>query len=804
MEPAAATPASSIGPAVAPQAVEAEPSPPSSGVKGAFRSAGRALRGYFTDKQRLTRIAISAGVALPFVFLVVYFTKGGLLYRIDWVGVYSPLGFFRTPIPDAILPSIASGLSLGNLTAANYITLFLDAFVCSYGAQLLVRELFKNTFSDRWFIGLQTIAAVAYILNPYNVTWSVYSLQLELFLSQAAFFVVMVCIIRLVRAARAGKPFSGWDAALLGIMIGLSMPASLPNDARVLAFEAGGLLLAGIGLLWIARERQCRPAVWGVIRTFLLITVPIAALLLINPIYSAYVSGLFVPSNVVKITQVVSAVTKEYTPFFLAIRLLGRPELFAAPYLKFYTKIPITIAASYMWPVLALVVPIPAALLLKLRDRAWIIIAVLLAFACAIWGAGGKPPFGVLYIWVNSHIPYGSSLVPPFYPIQLLGTKLYSALVPFSVAMVYYGVCRAFAGRRRKAAAAPTPKVEKRRKAWRRFRRSGIPGYLVAGTVVGFVFLAAIPFYTGGIFYGGIGSGKGFFVPDPYFEVRTFLQHEHANAVLLPPLPTYVNTRWGLHSATSFYSAFYYPSKIVVPGYYGAYQTDFGGASQVYNLATHPLEPGPNGNLQPAQSRAWEVNTTYSTNTTFVYRPSPSFSIGGSVSWLTIALPTPYPIELATLFQTSSATVNITTAAAGLVGHFDFLPGRYNSLVTAVGVSQVDISLLVWNPSVSYPYGGYQSGGAVTYFNVTVDQPNATGLLSGPPSFTTIRGSEAAPEWITLMQSYDVQYILADYSVQNGLEERPVVNDTLIDLQNIDMITPVFMTANLELWQING
>lgn len=785
----------------------------------AFHAAGRALKGYFTDQRRLTRVAISAATSLPFVFLMVYYTRGALLYRIDWVGVYSVQGFLRTPIPDAILPAVGSALSLGNLTAANYIALFLDAFFCTYGAQLLARELFRKTFSDRWLIGVQAIAAAGYLVNPYNVTWSVYALTLELFLSQAAFLIVMMEVVRLVRCAQDGRRFSGWDGALLGLAIGLSMPASLPNDARVLAFEFAGLLLAGIALLIFARIPRRRPAIRQVVRTFLLYSAPLGILLVLPPIYAAWTAGFFSTSDIAAITKVITAVAKEYTPIKFTVRLLGRPELFAAPYLKFYTKIPITVVASYSWPVLALAVPIPAAFLLRLRDKVWICSAVLLAIPCVIWGAGANPPFGAAYDFITTHLPFGASLFPPFYPIQLLATKLYCVLVAFSVAMVYYGVRRALVGRKRPSLEG-VPASAKRQIRWRRFRRSRIPAYVATGVVVGLVFLAAVPMYTGGIFYGVTGSGKGYFIPGPYFQVRSILQGLHGNAVLLPPLPTYFDTVWGYHGATAFYSAFFYPSQIIVPAYYGPYQTDFGAASQEYNLATHPIGPGPNSTLVPLQKRGWTVDGDLPHTTTFSYQPYPSFSLSNDnvsapLTWLTMTLPTANASSasaLAALLQASEATANITTSATnsttGVVkfhsGIFEFEPGRYNSIVTAVGPRSVNVTLLIWNPSVVYPVGGYQAAGDVAYVNITLDEPGLAGTIDGPPIFSVGSDSVVQPGWTSLMQSYNVKYLLWDNSTQDGIELRPVVINTLIELQDLGAITPVYLSGGLELWQISS
>ncbi len=106
------------------------------------RRVADALRRYIRDPARRRRVLISVGVSIPFVLLLLYYSGGALLYRIDFPGVYSVGGFLLFPSANYILPAISAGLSGGNPYVGQYLLLFFDAAFCTYGAQLLVRELF--------------------------------------------------------------------------------------------------------------------------------------------------------------------------------------------------------------------------------------------------------------------------------------------------------------------------------------------------------------------------------------------------------------------------------------------------------------------------------------------------------------------------------------------------------------------------------------------------------------------------------------------------------------------------------------
>lgn len=758
---------------------------------------GERARKYLADPQRQARAAISGGLSLAFVLLLLYYTRGALLYRVDWVGVYSLQGFLRTPIPDAILPTIAAGLSFGDLSVANYLAVFLDAFFCCYWAQLLVRELFQKSFSPRWLLTAQTVAAGAYLVSPYAVGWSVYAVEIQVFLSQAAFFLVMALMVRLVRSLRTPVSFRRWDAAALGIGIGLSMPASIPNDARVLVTELVGFVLVGVLMLLWSRHAERRPAIGSALRTLFLITLPIVVLLLIYPVYEAYAGGFFVISNVETISHTIIVVTSHSTPLDLSVRLLNIHQLAGAPYAYLYTTQPLTVAASYLWPVLALVVPVPVALYLRIPDRWFVVATVLLAFVSIVWATGYSAPFGPVYAWVTGHIPYGVYAIPPFFAIQQVASKLYAVLVGFSVVAVGVSVGRWLGSGLETSSDPGAPTTGRGAALLRRARRSRWPAIGVCAVLVALLFVAPLPLYTGQVFRPGVADSRGFFVPESYFEVRNYLWSHGGNVVLLPSITTYVNTMWGYHGANDFYLAFYYPTRVVVPTYYGPYAIYLPPAAAAYAEATHPLAPGTNSTALPTQvARPWTV-VSNTTTTTYTFQTNPRFSIGAA-DWLNVTLPVSDADQLRQWIDAGKVTVRVNTSGGGS-GQYSFGPRAYNSEITSATASQLTFALLVWEPDSG---AGYQGRGEVTNLSLTIQEPLDTNLALGTPAFASIQGSTLQPGWLPLMESYSVQYVLSDLSVEDIAREHQIVNDTMSDLVADGVVTPVVVTPELTLWKL--
>jgi hypothetical protein len=109
--------------------------PPSAAASSRFlpRRIVSPVQRWLSEPERRLRLLISAGGAAGFILLVYIYAGGGLLYAIDYPGIYTPGDFLIDPSANYIVPSIAAGLSFGNVYVAKYLSLFVDALLCAYG-----------------------------------------------------------------------------------------------------------------------------------------------------------------------------------------------------------------------------------------------------------------------------------------------------------------------------------------------------------------------------------------------------------------------------------------------------------------------------------------------------------------------------------------------------------------------------------------------------------------------------------------------------------------------------------------------
>ena len=239
--------------------------------------------------------------------------------------------------------------------------------------QLLVWEMFKKTFTARQFLGVQTLAGALYLINPYTITWGSYTLETNLFLSQAAVFLVLAELVRLGRFVRAGQPFRWYDAALLGVGIGLSDPLAFPNMVRLLAIELGLLLIFTVAILYFLRSRAQREAEWTSAKRITVATFPIAILLLSYALYTFLESWLLNPASLSTVEYIDrnSIVSNNFGPMINILRLWGKQNFLSYPYGPAFLHSPLLIGASLLWPVLALAIPLLVSPYVVRVDRLW-------------------------------------------------------------------------------------------------------------------------------------------------------------------------------------------------------------------------------------------------------------------------------------------------------------------------------------------------------------------------------------------------------------------------------------------------
>lgn len=763
------------------------------------------------DPDRRVQWMISGISALWFTALIAFWAHGGLLYRIDFPGVYSIGGFFFAPTPDYIIPSLAAGVSFGNIYFAQYLSFFWDVFLCTLGAQLLARELFRTSFSSSQLIGLQALAATFYLIEPYGVTWGFYALMLNVFLYNAAFFLVMALLVRLGRCLVTGKQAFRWgDAIWLGVGVGLASPSSFPNLVRTLLLIGVALgILATVVLALVVTSQAHRSVVRKAAPKFTVGTVPVAVALVAYPVWLFLQTLLFEPGAVAAIAAKNSVILpNSFATLPNVVRLFGRSNFLALPYAQLYVSNPAVIVGTWLWPILAVLVPLIATLFPRLPNRGWIWVSELLILPCIAWGTGTNPPFGPINSWVSQHLPYGHTFMPTFVPVQFVAVKLYTVLAAFSIVLLYVTLRRWVQAR---AETRPYPFYPKAPNGpWatrpypRRPRRVGarIAAPLMALLVVTLLGLSATPIFNGTVLEAPGGASVAFQVPNAYFATRDYLQAHGGNALLLPSTSLYFRTTWGYYGVSGFYTTFYTPSRILSPDYYGPYQYLLSSTRQSYAEATQVIVPGTNSTPLPALSGHRWIQAGHSPY--YVFRSLGAPLNLSSFEWAEVTLPTTDPGLLVGLIQGEQIDLGLRSGPQQ-VGWYLIGQGGEAQLISSNSTS-VEVGFLLGAPTRGVFDPSSVNALILRILPFTVlSSAYFPDLGLGTPRFTGIINSSLAPGWLTLMRStYHMNYLLLDstlkpYGRTEPTSYGPVVTAVLFEL---GLATPVLITNDLQLWQL--
>jgi hypothetical protein len=780
----------------------ATPSPESGGATTVLRSIPHRALQWLNEPSRRTRIEISFAIAAFFVATILVYTRGNLLYGEDYPGVYSASDFLLRPIPDFLIPSLSVGLAFGNIYAGFYLALGIEAFLVSYACQLFARELFTPAFSERELTVIQGLAALFYVLSPAAVITSYKSLIGIVFLSAAGFFIVMMMVVRLLRRIHRGWTFRPFDAALLGLGLGLAMPDSFPNQVRMLALTVG--VVVGI-LLWFGLFPRNEVQWFGAkraARNLLFVTVPIAGILLSDALYLLVTQW---ASDLQSIHQVSAA----YVPVFtnttyntlpLVVRLLGKHSFNSLIYSSLYLTNPLVVLASYLWPLLAIVVPILYAYYGRLRMRRWIYATEVVIILCVIWDTGTNPPFGPLTGAIVSVLPFGATLLPTYYLSLLVLSKLYPVMIAFSILVMGRAIGRWYARRQREHGSpspAPPPSLgTSRAAAWRaRMRSVAGPSTLAVLGITALVLVAALPIFAGTVEGGG--ARKGFAIPDDYFQVRHILQSNDGNAVLVPAISLYFTTIWGFQGANSFYINFNYPSQVVVPGFWGPYAYYLNSTQDAYNNATTLIAPG--GNVTPVTPFVSPKSFANAKGVeTELYRLPQRVNMTG-IEWMALQFPNAPIAAVQALVASGGLQIGVESNDTGTIGWYTAGAGSNSYLTYSVGIG-VTIDLIVGNPTSSIHY----DVGNITEILLQEQGISESGFVEfGHLTVGTVLTGTLSPTWLVQMQALGVTYVLEDHSIRKGaVQSFHFVTFSINTLLASGHLTPVFNDSSLFLYQI--
>jgi hypothetical protein len=761
---------------------------------------------WLNEPARLPRIVVSTILTFGFLGLTLYYTHGHLLYGLDYPGVYSLQDFAYRPLPDWLLPAVGVGLTGGDPYLGFYFGFGVGTFFATYTCQLFARELFSRSFTETQLVVVQALAATFYLFSPAAVVASYKSLIEIVFLSSGAFFLVLAMLVRLVRRLSLGWSFRTYDALLLGIGIGLAMPDSFPNQARVLGLTGVGILIAIFGALILRKETVHTFAVGRGLRSLLTVGLPTSLLLLAYVLYSAATQWLTNPAalRTVAGAYVPLFTNTTYNTFPFVVRLLGRRSFPLLHYAALYQTDPWVTFGSFLWPVLAINAALLYAYFLRPRDRRWVYLLVGVSLAAIVWDTGSNPPFGGVNTGLIGLFPALRVVLPIHFLSALLLAKVFPVLIAFSIVTTAVELPRRWAAWRAQRLTIGSPPdtadssatEEIRRAHYRRSARSrNLTAVLITIGVAGLVLLAALPVFAGTV--EGAGKRKGFVVPSDYFQVRHQLQAVHGNAILLPAIFVYFRTSWGFQGANSFYVAFNYPSQVIVPGYWGPYTYLLNQTKEDYSAVTTPVVPNPTS-LPLLPSILPNASKTPKGGLIEDYRLGAPLN-SSSYQWLLLQFPTANATDVAQLLRAGELKVGVRSNHTGSTGWY--YPGSgFNAIANTSGGAGVSLELLVGEPSSPQHYDP-NAITSVVVIEKTSGASNRTPL--GPMRVAGVLDSIVRPGWVGTVQSYHVSYLLVDHSIRHGAAQTyKYVNICLQTLAAAGVIVPMYGGPYLQLYQI--
>lgn len=758
-----------------------------------------AVRAGLRDPGRRVRIGVAIGVATSYIALIASYAQGRLIYGQDFPGVYSPYDFLLRTDPDFLIPSAAVLLSGGNIYLGYYLAAFAECFATAYACQIFARELFSPNFSEQRLQWLQALAAVLFVFSPTAVVTTNVSLLELVFLSSAAFFLVMALLVRLLRRLRDGRTFSIRDAVLLGAAVGLAAPDSFPNQVRVLGFI--GLALAGIlvGALVAFRRPAQRSALRVGLRNLSLVSLPLAGLLLTAVLFNLATTW---GSNLAGIRAVAadfhalfSGTT--YNTFPMVIRLLGKHSFPGLPYGAVYLSNPPVVIASYLWPEFAVLIPLLFAALYPLRERAMLLLVEGLVIVGLLWETGTNPPFGAATGAFQSALPFGPVLVPTYFVTLLFLSKAYPVLIAFSVvALAGLVPSRRTADptASRDSAAPPT-----RRRRWSlpsNFDRWSAPQLLFVLGATGVLLLAAAPELDGS----AVGTHV-FRVPADYFNVRSILWSLDGNAVLLPSVAVYVSTTWGFYGANGFYNEFFYPSQVVSPAFWGPYEFYLNSTKQEYAAATEPILPVGNGT--PLLSAPGSIQQLVAGAPAAVYSLARPLHLG-RFDWVALRFDQVNVTLVESLIASGSLVIGVGSGGARgnltQVGWY-VVGASTNSWIHPWSPGGCTIYLQVPQPSTPSKY----APGNVSSFLVEDRAGSAsTALDLGHLAIGGVNATLVSPSWLPLMAQLGVRYVLVDHTLKIGAHESDwFITSVIHTLEQVRLLSVVYDSPNVTLYRIH-
>ena len=741
------------------------------------------------------RLFSAFSVSAAFVLVLAGYTQGRLLYGGDLVGVYSMAELLWYPTANNIVPALSVGLASGNVYAGYYLAAFLDGVIVLLCAQTMFLEVIRVTGMQRIAtIGL-VVVPILYVSNPVTIVDTFKSLDDALLVQNAGVLLFLAACIRLqwnpVNSRR--EITIGSALAVLGTAIAAE---EFPLSFRIVALFGLLAILIGLGSELHRRTSCGRPFVTRTLLLLVCIGVGFAvAFVAALPLYEASL-----PAGLNSVNQIASSFggavsLNQFGQLSSTFRLLDTWGFWGmyVPYHTLYVSNPGIVLASYFWPLLGLCMP----LLLGIRGRSQGLIVTLVSIGllAMVWESGTSGPFAMLNESISSHVPILIELFPPFFLTQTLLAELYTIFGAITISSVFCWnpSLRAFSSFRQLLHSRialldlPVTGGGTRRPLTRASLASHPASKVIAVVLLGVLVASAYPTWAGMSEAQYFDSNvRGISIPQSYFTTREILNSEHANAILLPGLTTYIQTNWNYQGSQGFYPAFYYPSRILVPDSLGDYSLFRANSAEAYLNLTSPLCPSLNATKitgGPWQDNAWGVNfersspamldllPTESNGFTVAWGSDSPLNFSGSM-WISVILRTNNLSVVTSSMAKGTLWFGVGSSITGTIGWY-VLDRTSNAKVTTLNPTTFRIDVLTNQSDPVNPESWYLPGSVNTFYLMGRFNLSTINLSIGDPQAYDENSSTIGTNWVREVIQLGFSFVMFDQTVIQGAAQSP-------------------------------
>jgi hypothetical protein len=521
--------------------------------------------------KQINYIIVLVIIALFYLIIILLYTHGSLLFDGDNYGFYHlTRSLFTTPT--GILEGISLFITGSNVYVAFYVYVFLSLIIALMSIFYFSVQFFKYFLPSKYVRIAALVSSFLYVITPYILV-DYYNTFLGNISIPASFFTLFLAFM--IGSYQFYKSEPKRFLAMYsfgGFFLGLSVTL-FPNDIRTL-FVGFVLFLVffifTVTRIWYATRRADLSL--AIIAGALFIVVSIVASFFITlPMFINIGSTVHSASVAASNFTSLEFYTGAFNTIPWTIRLLGE-WTFPTGYVTYhsvYFNFDIVNIASFFWPILVLFVPLVIAYR-NMRNRALFLLIMALVVFAIFWEKGGNAPFGSVWYFINSKLPFGYELIPTGTLTVDYLSKVYPVLAVLSIFLIFeYLRNWSFKGLHR---------------SYRKIALIAVPIFLAAMLVV-----AEAPLFDGQLeanYYKP--NTSGFFIPQEYSEIRSYVLDHPGNVLILPGATTYVTFSWNYSGTTYFYNQFFYPANVTTNQNFGG---GYGSPQQIsaYVNITSPI-----------------------------------------------------------------------------------------------------------------------------------------------------------------------------------------------------------------------